>query len=54
MPPEPVDDPGSLGHQVLAIGEHQPDVTIRAIQTSGRTLRLTESRPGHGQGIDRI
>jgi hypothetical protein len=34
MPAQPVDHPGSLGHEVVAVIAEQADITCRAIELS--------------------
>ena len=54
MPPEPADQPGSLRYKGFPVVYQKPDLTVRAVETGQREVRLTLRGAGHGQCVDRI
>ena len=54
VPAQPIDDPGPLGDQVVAVVDQQPDLPGGTVQPGHRQLRFPQRRPGHRQRVDRI
>jgi len=54
MPPEPADQPGSLRYKGFPVVYQKPDLTVRAVETGQREVRLTLRGASHGQCVDRI
>ena len=54
VPAQPIDDPGPLGDQVVAMVDQQPDLPGGTVQPGHRQLRFPQRRPGHGKRVDRI
>jgi hypothetical protein len=54
VPAQPVDDPGPLGDQVVAVVDQQPELAGGPVQLGGGQLGLPLRRPGHGKRVDRV
>jgi hypothetical protein len=54
VPAQPVDDPGPLGDQVVAVVDQQPDLPGGPVHPGGGQLRFPQRRPRHRQRVDRI
>jgi len=53
VPAQPVDDPGALGDEVLAVADQQPNLTSGA-EAGGGQVRLPQRGAGDGERVDRI
>jgi hypothetical protein len=54
VPLQPVDHPGPLRHQVLAVIEQESDLQGLLVEMGLGQVGLAQRRAGHGQCVDRI
>jgi hypothetical protein len=54
VPAQPVDDPGPLGDQVVAVVDQQAQLAGGPVQPRGWQVGLPQCRPGHRQRVDRV
>ena len=54
VPAQPIDDPGPLSDQVVAVVNQQAELAGGPVQLGGGQLGFPQRRPGHGKRVDRI
>jgi hypothetical protein len=54
VPAQPIDHPGPLGDQVVAVVDQQLELAGGAVQPGGGQLGFPQRRPRHRQRVDRI
>src|SRR5439155_27116500 len=53
-PPEAFLVAGPIDEEILAMVNQEAQLTLQAVEPSGREVGLTEGRPGDREGVDRI
>ena len=54
IPPEPTDQPRSLGHKGFPVIDQQPKLTVWAVEAGEGKAGFPLRGAGHGQCVDRI